>query len=210
MSKDYVISDLHLGHKKLVEVQKIYNNIEDKHHTIIRNWNNTVEQEDTIYVLGDVGSKHYIHEVIPKLKGRKILIMGNHDKYSKKFYEQYFDEVYNTPLYYHKRILLSHYPEVVAEDIINVHGHTHFINLNLKNYFNVSIENINATPIPMSKFIKNLQRMPKLSTKFLHEWYADHQVVTSPTISEDLVVNSEDLILIEETINHRKRKEDAE
>ena len=49
--------------------------------TIIANWNKVVTDEDTIYVLGDffMGMLDKIDAILPRLKGKIILIRGNHD-----------------------------------------------------------------------------------------------------------------------------------
>ena len=72
--------------------------------TIIERHNEIVSKDDTVYFLGDIGmgNQHKIAECIHQLNGRKILILGNHDRWSKtKLREQFgFDEV-------HKSLVLS-------------------------------------------------------------------------------------------------------
>lgn len=50
---------------------------------LIRNFNNMVHKNDTVYLLGDVTHRVSLdeaNELISKLNGHKILICGNHDK----------------------------------------------------------------------------------------------------------------------------------
>ena len=50
--------------------------------TLIENWNNTVSDRDEIYVIGDfafMGTKQ-TELVLQRLKGKKYLVRGNHDK----------------------------------------------------------------------------------------------------------------------------------
>jgi calcineurin-like phosphoesterase family protein len=47
---------------------------------MIRRWNEVVAPEDIVYHLGDVAMKvQAIERILPRLHGRKILIVGNHD-----------------------------------------------------------------------------------------------------------------------------------
>ena len=49
---------------------------------LIRNWNAKVSDEDTVYVLGDISwyNDETTARIFNSLKGRKILIKGNHDR----------------------------------------------------------------------------------------------------------------------------------
>lgn len=47
---------------------------------LIANWNAVVAPEDTVYVLGDFAlAARAVEQILPRLNGRKILILGNHD-----------------------------------------------------------------------------------------------------------------------------------
>ena len=76
------ISDLHFGHKGVINFDhRPFENIEEMDNVIIRNWNARVQNDDTVYIIGDLSHKalkepeYYLR----KLKGNKILILGNHD-----------------------------------------------------------------------------------------------------------------------------------
>lgn len=81
-------------------------------------------KNDTLIHLGDVGNPEYLG----KLKCYKILIMGNHDTGKTK---EYFDEVYDGPLWISQKLVLSHEPlhlelGITNEPIaFNIHGHDH-------------------------------------------------------------------------------------
>lgn len=50
---NYFISDLHLGHKNVLKFDnRPFINIEEHDKTIIDNWNNKVNDNDDVYVLG--------------------------------------------------------------------------------------------------------------------------------------------------------------
>lgn len=83
----YAIGDLHLG----FEVNKpmdIFNPIWKNHWLKIKdNWEKVIKEDDTVVITGDVswGNKLLESEkdleFISNLKGRKILIRGNHDRF---------------------------------------------------------------------------------------------------------------------------------
>lgn len=51
----FIVSDLHLGHSKdFIYGARGFENVEDMNETIIRKWNEVVNYEDDVYVLGDL------------------------------------------------------------------------------------------------------------------------------------------------------------
>ena len=76
------------------------------------------------------------------------------------------------------RICLSHYPERVDKDVVNVHGHLHNSKLDLPNYINVNAAEIDYKPLS-KKFVDALVmkiQKDKLKYKFGYEWWIEHQV----------------------------------
>lgn len=77
-------SDLHLGHRAVINFQdRPFGTVEEMNEALIKNWNFLVAKNDTVYILGDISHRCPVEEVnamISKLKGKKILIRGNHDK----------------------------------------------------------------------------------------------------------------------------------
>jgi calcineurin-like phosphoesterase family protein len=83
--------------------------------------NKFVNKNDTIIFLGDIGDP----TSLKKIKGRKVLITGNHDR-GAAFYKEYFDEIYTGCLTISDRIILSHEPiESCPLFLFNIHGHDH-------------------------------------------------------------------------------------
>jgi len=186
---DYVISDMHFDDDFLMKAQgEDFPNVADKNALIIANWNKKINDNNTkVYILGDIGfNRDMLKEIIPKLRGYKILLMGNHDSFSKSFYQELFDEVYDTPIYYSKRIVLSHHPIPVEPGVINLHGHTHLIDLAGGQHFNVCVERIDYAPRPMKYYEIKLGRIDKPNRIFLQEWYKDIQLATTPR--DDLAI----------------------
>lgn len=86
----------------------------------IENINSKVYKNDCLILLGDAGNSEYIKQLRCKYK---ILLTGNHDK-GISSYTEYFDKVYDGPVFINSKILLSHEP-IKLDFGINIHGHTH-------------------------------------------------------------------------------------
>jgi calcineurin-like phosphoesterase family protein len=196
---DYVFTDPHFGHEKLMRIHRPeFGTVEEMHERILKNYNDTIINNDIkVYWLGDLGNKEFIEELLPKMRGYKILILGNHDKYAKSFYNKYFNEVHETGIFWSKRILLSHHPLPVEEGIINVHGHTHQIDIKTGQHFNVCVERTDYKPVPMKNFEKALGNIPKPNRRFMQEWYKDFQAPVKKR--EDLVLTEEGNIDVQKT-----------
>ena len=113
--------------------------------------NRMVMPLDTLILLGDIGNPGYVKQ----LRGYKVLIMGNHDQ-SRARFEDYFDEIYEGPLFIGEKILLSHEP-ISLPFALNIHGHDH----NGTEYYQEGCKHINVAanvcgyqPINLGKLIK--------------------------------------------------------
>lgn len=91
-------SDLHLGHNNVLLSRQQFQDINEHDDTLIFKWNNKVEKNDDVYILGDLSfrSPHHISYYLSRMKGRKHLIIGNHDWYWIRHVEnmnEYFETV---------------------------------------------------------------------------------------------------------------------
>lgn len=79
----YYFGDGHFGHKNVIRHDsRPFRDIEENDRVLISNWNSVVTDKDDVYIVGDLFFRNdYDAEMIlQKLKGRKHLIIGNHDK----------------------------------------------------------------------------------------------------------------------------------
>lgn len=205
---NYVISDTHFGHANILKFERTeFTTIDEHDEYIIKKWNEKIHKTDTVYHLGDVGikNKEYLTNIISRLNGKKILILGNHDRNtaSAKFYlEVGFDEVYNKPIYYNSKIILSHEPIQEAYNnpfILNIHGHLHNSYLNLENFYNVSAALIRYIPQNLERFEKKTFNLKKRDESFLEEWYAKHYIFTDKENRTDVVCENNGLIKLEDS-----------
>lgn len=113
----YFISDLHFGHKNILKYDnRPFFTITEHDNTIIQNWNDTVNDKDTVYILGDVSwrGKNETLELLKQLNGTKILVAGNHDGViikNKELSKQFEDIIsYKEIRICDKKLCLCHYP----------------------------------------------------------------------------------------------------
>lgn len=163
-------------------VRPEFNHVDDMNHFMIQQHNLVVSAEDKVYFLGDVAfSVKVFHEIIPQLKGQKRLILGNHDRLRMKDYLHYFKNIYSARYMTHNsvKLMLCHYPVHPQANYPNfpvvIHGHTHekLITQEIwyaqdtlygplpyyeteinKNYVNVSVEQVNYTPVLIDDITK--------------------------------------------------------
>lgn len=123
ISDPWLISDVHISSN------------ERRTYEILTTINSVIKPIDRIIFLGDLdddkgtGSLYLTKKFIENINTKhKFLILGNHDKH---LLSDYIDMgfVYVTDTYscevYNKKILLSHCPEPIGKDRINIHGHLH-------------------------------------------------------------------------------------
>lgn len=156
----WFISDLHLFSTRdpLVD-ERGFKTEEDMRKAIIDGWKRRVQKGDTVYIVGDVADNHTRRttEILRKLPGLKILIVGNHDLHNirgnsrsaKEFRNEFF---YITPFdsitVKGQKVILCHYPieewDGRRTGAIHVHGHVHINDSDMKimpieNRYNASI-----------------------------------------------------------------------
>lgn len=135
----YYISDLHLFHANSIAFdERPFASLEEMHDTILNNWNTRVTNGDIVYILGDIsfrGKNEDLIAFVSRLKGRKVLVKGNHDDVSDYRYQQLFTEIcdykeiVDTANRENYWLVLSHYPifswRNMSRGQILLYGHTH-------------------------------------------------------------------------------------
>ena len=183
MSEIWFTSDTHFGHKNILEYEKEarpFDTVEEMNNAIITNWNKTVGKKDTVFHLGDFAFGRSSIGIAGQLNGRKKLIMGNHDTYSCHIYLAHFERLFGC--YYWRRCILTHIPvhpeHLGSRFFLNAHGHMHskvvktgvhyaveekafgeMVWVSDQNYFNVSTEQNNLTPINSDVIMQRLKEI---------------------------------------------------
>lgn len=133
---NYYISDLHFYHKNVIKFDKRpFETLEEMHKTLIENWNNKVTDKDTVYILGDFcwGKEDTWLDLLSQLKGKKVLIRGNHDlKNPSATLKKHFLDIkdYKEITDEGRKIIMSHYPILMYRGAYNkqiymLYGHVH-------------------------------------------------------------------------------------
>lgn len=158
MSKVFLISDLHLGHLNIIKyTSRPFNGVDEMWRAIRDNWNRVVGKYDKVYILGDLSfyGKQYTKWHVDQLAGIKYLVMGNHDRHKTVSWwlECGLTAVYDFPIIYDTKNMLTFSHEPIYNNIRGIHGHVHNTSTAANN---VSVENINYTPIELSKLLEVL------------------------------------------------------
>lgn len=124
----YFTADLHFFHKNIIRYDlRPYHNVDEMNADIIAKWNNKVKEDDTVYILGDLGlDTKRIIPIVKQLKGHKVLIRGNHDNVKNKEFANCFEEItdYKELNITGKKVVLCHYP--IAAFNNHFYGTYHF------------------------------------------------------------------------------------
>lgn len=126
--KIFFTSDWHIGHANIIKFSnRPFKDTHEMHSAFIQRYNSVVPLNGICFFLGDMGTDlNLIKSVLSCLKGKKILILGNHDKGMLAMYNAGFDAVlYNTTLsIYGNLVTLSHCPllDTYREDTSQMRG----------------------------------------------------------------------------------------
>ena len=173
----YYTSDLHLGHKNIIDYEhRPFKDVDDMTEGLIKRWNDKVKSDtDITFILGDFAFKNSymnkakILECFRRLRGVKIMIPGNHDNYlTKDFIEEISIDDNNTyviqrdihEIYDEKRIvILCHYPieewNGKYHGTYHVHGHIHSRDIiqHIPKRFNCGVDVRNFEPVTLDEMI---------------------------------------------------------
>ena len=132
MGNVFLTADLHFGHKNIITFEdRPFQTVEEMDIALIKNWNTVVSKDDTVFVAGDVSfyNKVMTANIIQQLKGNKVLVMGNHDKQSEKWWSEVgFASVYRYPIIYKEWFVIQHEPPTYYNEHVPyfyIYGHVH-------------------------------------------------------------------------------------
>lgn len=166
MSEVFMIGDTHFCHSNIIKYcDRPFGSTEEMNEKLIENWNKVVGKQDRVFMMGDFAlcGKEKIIEIGKRLKGKKILILGNHEGASlKTYYEAGFEMISKYPILFNEFFILSHEPQYVQENGVyaNIFAHVHtnpmYKSVSSRS-FCVSAERINYTPISFEIIKKQME-----------------------------------------------------
>jgi calcineurin-like phosphoesterase family protein len=169
-------SDPHFGHRQILTYSKRpFATLEEMHETLIKNWNECVRPNDTIYVLGDMAlcSFKEFEPIAKRLNGIKYLIRGNHDHYSEGQYNKLgFTVLHEVKMKLAGHMVrLSHYPyalpwykrpfafkselrymerrppKIEGEWLLHGHSHVKYKKADKENRIHIGVDAFNFYPV---------------------------------------------------------------
>lgn len=169
MKDIWIISDTHFNHENILKFTdkhgnptRRFENVAHMNNYMLERWNATIKPQDKVYHLGDVffGSRLAMDDFLPKLHGKKRLIIGNHDVVygdpRNNPLQKYFEKIYLWRHWADHALLLTHVPvhpsnlkesRFKDKEMVNVHGHTHQNGSPPGPYVSVCVEMIDYTPV---------------------------------------------------------------
>jgi calcineurin-like phosphoesterase family protein len=178
----YFTADNHFCHGNIIgSCGRPFKNVEEMNRVMIEKWNSYVTDIDDIYILGDFlykGNGRDANDILSKLKGKKYLIKGNHEKYldDPKFNDKAFQWVKD----YHvlkleggRMIVLFHFPILSwagsHHGSIHLYGHVHNSGIQHPEYgeklkllgsnaFNVGVDVNDFYPVSIKQILELVEK----------------------------------------------------
>ena len=167
----FYTADPHFGYEAIIEqTGRPFASAAEMDEALIHNWNAAVRDEDTVYLIGDIGSHRtaFPAEQLSRLAGHKHLIRGNHDtglEGQQRLFDYFetvtdFLEIDDGEVH----ITLCHYPIVYIQGGYMIHGHLHNtrkdtfeILRQLPRVMNAGVDINDFRPVTLDELIRNNQ-----------------------------------------------------
>jgi calcineurin-like phosphoesterase family protein len=131
----FYIADPHFGHEAVIRMnQRPFETVDEMDRAIMDNWNRAVGDEDEVYIIGDFmfRSRHTPDHYLQQLKGRKHLILGNHERWTNQVdLPVFFDSVSQLKEIadMDRHLVLCHFPMAewprYYKGSLHIFGHIH-------------------------------------------------------------------------------------
>lgn len=173
----YYISDCHFGHSGMNfrMDNRGFSSVEEMDEYMINQWNSRVRKNDEVVILGDLTLQgpEKANEILRRLNGKKMLVIGNHDKFVNRpkfdksllVWAKGYAEMHDNG----RKVVCCHYPIMTYDGQFHrnkngepltwmLHGHTHLtqdtqlievFKETVRNFPRVSRGNDIPTPAPV-------------------------------------------------------------
>ena len=189
-------ADLHLGHSNVIAYSgRPFDDAEAMNRALVDGWNETVDEDDVVWVLGDfaLGKLADTLPLVSDLRGRKLLLTGNHDRcwfghgsrsegWTQKYLDAGFDEIHqgeSTIRIGDVDALMCHFPyygdshdhdrytehRPVDEGAWLLHGHVHERWTQHDRMINVGVDATGYRPISVSAIERLIAAGPTRSRR---------------------------------------------
>ena len=170
----YFTADQHFGHANIIRLcSRPFADVREMDETLMENWNRRVTNRDTIYIVGDLFFRNEVpaEEYLKRLKGKKHLILGNHDSMwvRRVNLAEYFLSVERLAEIEagRRKFVLCHYPMMswngMGRGSFMIHGHVHEstraqywpILQNNPNILNAGVDINHFSPVSFEEMLEN-------------------------------------------------------
>lgn len=180
----YFTSDNHFFHRNIIEYSnRPFRDVDHMNETMISNWNTLVQPTDTIYCLGDFGFSRVdkLQRLFDRLVGQKHLILGNHDKESRKLSGWASVGHYIELRIDGKFIVLFHYAPRVwnrcHHGSICLYGHSHGSMPGNSQSLDVGVDCWDYRPVTLRDIEHRLKTLPKFTGYSQQAGGSDHHTI---------------------------------
>lgn len=169
----WFISDTHFFHANMMKFKddagkpvRHFESVQEMNEYMVQKWNSVVKDHDYVYHLGDVTFDYGkdFNNLMSRLKGKKRLIVGNHDKIWNPALINNFEKVDLWKGFKEYNFTAVHIPlmlQSLRDGAYCVHGHVHQRSLNNPNYINVSVEVRDYTPVNIDEIGAEIKKAHK-------------------------------------------------
>jgi calcineurin-like phosphoesterase family protein len=167
--KVWLMSDVHAGHEKACTTfvrpdgspLRDFANAEEMNDYIKKQCIEKIGEDDRLYILGDLAINPKHLNFFDDIPGKVILTPGNHDEKKMQTYVDMFDDVRGYVINTHNnKFIASHiplHPDCIERFEHNIHGHLHYNVINDPRYLNVSMEQIQYSPISIEDAMARIE-----------------------------------------------------
>lgn len=162
-------SDYHLDHANIIKYcNRPFKDKNEMNELIIKNHNSVVKENDYFYFMGDFCFSSRIAEFISRLNGKKVFIIGNHDR-KNMFKNIGIESISDVKMIEiaNQKIFLSHYAHRIwpqaHHGVWHLYGHSHGGLEDQGKSTDVGVDNCNFIPISFEelrekfKYIENIK-----------------------------------------------------
>ena len=157
----FYTADEHYFHRKIIEYEsRPFSSLSEMHAVLIENHNYVVTKRDLVIHVGDFsfGNKENTIELISKLNGQHVFLLGDHDSTIKRIFKNLPHIVIRK--YKGFKLVACHWPFrtwfASHYGSINLHGHSHGHLIPFVNQIDVGVDVNNFTPVSVEKIIERV------------------------------------------------------
>ena len=166
----FFTADTHFSHASIISFcDRPFRDTQDMDEALVANWNRRVGPDDTVFHLGDFcWRKGNGLSLLARLRGRKHLILGNHDSTEIAGADAWesvghYQMIRRQPGA-HPDLVLFHYPieewDNIRHGAIHLHGHVHARLQQTRQRLDVGVDCWNFAPVSLEELLSIAAVLP--------------------------------------------------